>query len=121
VVFRKLKRGGQEMYDALDVHGSCSGIPVWMTQPHWKDLGLAEGPHVPLIVLRNLRALLASLRSVSNTPQPQSGDQNDERDQTTDASAASELATKTDQIGVAARVGATAGGVTGATSQKEPR
>lgn len=58
--------GGQELCDALDVHGSRSGIPVWMTEARWKELRITERPSVPLIVLKNLRALLASLRSVSN-------------------------------------------------------
>ncbi len=117
VVFKKLKRGGQEMSDSVDIHSSCSGIPVWMTQAHWKELRLANRPQVPLLVLRNLRALLASLHSVCNGPQNSSGDQNDECDPTTDASAASELEAGANQNGVTTPTGATAGAVTGATFQ----
>ena len=117
MVFRKLKRGGQEMYDAVDIHGSCSGIPVWMTKAHWKELRLANRPQVPLLVLQNLRALLASLRSVCNGPEDSSGDQNDERDPTTDACAASELEAGANPSGITTPTGATAGGVSGATVQ----
>jgi hypothetical protein len=117
VVFRKRKRGGQELYDAVDVWGGSTGIPVWMTEARWKDLRVTEQPCVPLSVLQNLRTLLASLRSVSNGPESSSGDQNDERDPTTDASAASELEAGANQSGVTTAAGATAGGVTGATVQ----
>ena len=108
------------MYDAVDVHGGCSGIPAWMSQPHWKELRLAHSPHVPLIVLRNLRALLDRLRSVSNGLEPQSGNQNDERNKTIHACAASQPEAGTNQIGVTAGTGAAAGGVAGATSEKQP-
>ena len=37
-----------------------------MTEARWKELRVVEHPNVSLSVLQNLRALLASLGSVSN-------------------------------------------------------
>ena len=117
MVRRQWKRHGQEQYETVDVHGSSSGIPVWMTEAGWRDLRVAERPKVPLVVLENLRALLVSLRCVSNGQECQSTDQCYERDQTTNASAAAKRATRAGETRIATGTGAAAGGTAGAKTQ----
>jgi hypothetical protein len=65
-VLRMHRRGGQECFDVLDVHGSPMGLPAWMTERRWRALQLASKPIVPLAVLRSVRGLLTSLKSASN-------------------------------------------------------
>ena len=57
-MYRKCKRGGEDMYDALDVHGGSTGIPTWMTELRWKDLRITDRPNVPLQILERLSMLL---------------------------------------------------------------
>ena len=90
VVYRRCKRGGQAMYDALDVHGGSTGIPAWMTESRWKELRVGDRPSVSLQILQELRALLASLHPASNEDERVHGGHGDENTQTKNACATTE-------------------------------
>ena len=88
-VFRRRKRGGQEMHEVLDVHGGHSGIPVWMTEPRWRELQIASRPRVSRTVLHSLRGLIHGLNSASNVSEQLSLEGGgDERSEATRAAAA---------------------------------
>jgi hypothetical protein len=48
VVHRRRKQGGQEMYDTIDVHGGGAGVPVWMTEPRWRNLRVVRRAILPV-------------------------------------------------------------------------
>lgn len=66
VVLRQRKHWGEDMYDVIDVHGGHSGLPVWMTEPRWRELRIASRPRVTREVLHSIRGLLNMLNSGSN-------------------------------------------------------
>ena len=54
------------MYEVVDVHGGCTGVPVWMTEAHWRNSKLSTRPRVSLQALRQVQGLLESLKDSSN-------------------------------------------------------
>ena len=81
IVHRQRKRGGQEMYDTIDVHGGSAGVPVWMTEPRWRNLRVVERAILPVEVLRELKKLLLSQKSCLNAEKSvQGGQRNDEEE-----------------------------------------
>lgn len=65
-MLRRRRLGGQEMYEIVDVHGGCSGVPVWMTEEHWRSLKVSPRAQVALKALREVQGLLESLKNSSN-------------------------------------------------------
>ena len=50
----------------VDIHGGCSGVPAWMTENRWKELKLSPAPRVSLKALKEVQALLESVKTLSN-------------------------------------------------------
>ena len=90
VVHRRRKRGGQEMYDTIDVHGGSAGVPVWMTEPRWRNLRVVERAILPVEALRELRELLLSQKSCLNAGKPLHGEQRNDEQETASSSAQTE-------------------------------
>lgn len=82
VVYRRRKRGGQEVYDTIDVHGCSVGVPVWMTERRWRSLRVIERAILPVEVLRALRELLLSQKSCLNAEKPVHGEQRNDEEET---------------------------------------
>jgi len=54
------------MYEIVDINGGCSGVPVWMTEAHWRNLELSSRSRVALRALREVQGLLESLKKASS-------------------------------------------------------
>ena len=66
VIVREHKRNREKCYEIIDIHGSPIAVPAWMTEAHWRSLGLICQPSVPREVLNSLSALLLSHKAAFN-------------------------------------------------------
>jgi hypothetical protein len=78
------------MYDVIDVHGGSAGVPVWMTEPRWRNLRVVERAILPVEALRELRELLLSQKSCLNAGKPLHGEQRNDEEETAGSSAQTE-------------------------------
>jgi len=99
------------MYDALDVHGGSTGIPVWMTEPQWKKLLIAKQVKIPLNFLKELSMLLASQKYCSIESETFHGGQFNEEKETASAAAKAEVEQATSEGRNSSRVGSPASGI----------
>lgn len=78
------------MYDTIDVHGGSAGVPVWMTEPMWRNLRVVKRATLPVEALRELRELLLSQKSCLNAGKPLHGEQRNDEEETASFSAQTE-------------------------------
>ena len=118
IVYRKRKRGGQEMYDSLDMHGGSTGIPTWMTEPHWKELRITDQPQIPLKIFQKLHALLINQSTGFNRNGNSNGGQCDDSKEAANTSTTAEVANEASERGNASGVDqTTCGAITSGTSK----
>ena len=106
------------MYDALDVYGGSTGIPTWMTEPHWKNLTIAKRVKIPVNFLKELSMLLASQKSCSNGSETFHGGQFNAEKKTASATAKAEVEQATSAERNPSRVGSPASGIITADTSK---